>query len=300
MATMIEKQNWIVTTLRYRRRMTLQEIQQRWSDSAVGDGKPLCYRTLNRHINAIKDTYNIQIKCDKSTNEYYIENIAEMEEGSIKNWLLDTIATDSLVSECKSLSERILFEQVPGGREHINTIVDAMKGNFALEMTYEPFCKEAYTTKVRPYFLKANKQRWYLVCDCDRHPGQKRVFGLDRIKELKRLDEKFRYPKDFSPEAYSKQFFGIFMTDSEDIKPEFVKIVATGMQQDYLRSLPLHSSQEIIDEGPGYTMFSYWLVPGFDFEQELISRFEDIEVREPLWLRDKIKIRLEKMLGNYR
>ena len=48
-----------------------------------------------------------------------------------------------------------------------------------------------------------------------------------------------------------------------------------------------------------YAIFEYFIVPTYDFEQELLSRANTIKVLEPQWLREEMKGLIEKMFNNY-
>lgn len=61
----------------------------------------------------------------------------------------------------------------------------------------------------------------------------------------------------------------------------------------YFRSLPLHPSQKEIENHSEYSVFEYWLKPTYDFEQEILSHREDVEVLEPVQLREIIRERFE-------
>ena len=297
MAMMVEKHNWLLDLIQTRRRITFAEISHEWQNSSINDSKmPLSYRTFNRYVGEIKKIYGTSIVCDRRTNEFYVSD--DGEDGSIKSWLLETIATENLIRECKSINDRILFEPVPRGRENLKPILAAIKGNLILKMTYRTFWNpEAYTTTIEPYFLKSYKQRWYLIGISERHPGQLRVYGLDRMEAIVVTEEHFKYPKDFSPEEYCGKSFGIFLSDRN---AETVKIKVIENQQSFLRSLPLHHSQEEIETTPEYSIFQYRLAPEYDFEQELLSRGGTVEVLEPIWLRNEMKSLIEKMYIKYR
>ena len=48
-----------------------------------------------------------------------------------------------------------------------------------------------------------------------------------------------------------------------------------------------------------YAIFEYFIVPTYDFEQELLQRANIIEVLEPKWLREDLKKRIKMMLDKY-
>ncbi len=299
MASMIEKQNWILETIRRNRRLTLEEIASKWADSSLNSTQqPLSYRTFNRQVNAIRCFYGVTIKCDKRTNEYYIENSAEAEGGEIQNWLLDAIATGNLAREYQSMNHRIIYEHVPSGHDYVDMIVAAMQTSNIIEMKYQSYWEaEARTFTIEPYFVKMYKQRWYLIGIPSTHPGKIRCYGLDRVQDMKILEDKFKFPERFNAKDYCYNSYGIFL--SED-RPQIVRLKATGNQQAFLRSLPLHHSQKEVETGVDYAIFEYYLSPQYDFVKELLSREATIEVLEPDSLRQQMKETIENMLNNYR
>ena len=75
------KHRFIIEQLR-RRPQKLIELNATWKDSEDNvEGGDLLQRTLQRDIQVIREVYNIEIKCNRSTNEYEItEDNAERSE----------------------------------------------------------------------------------------------------------------------------------------------------------------------------------------------------------------------------
>ena len=59
-------------------------------------------------------------------------------------------------------------------------------------------------------------------------------------------------------------------------------------QSNYLRTLPLHATQQEIKRNEKESVFAYRLRPTFDFMQELRKYADAVEVLEPQWLRERI------------
>lgn len=70
-------------------------------------------------------------------------------------------------------------------------------------------------------------------------------------------------------------------------------------QVDYVRSLPLHPSQQEIETADGYALFHYYLRPSFDFIQHLLWHREYLEVLSPISLRREIASILKEMSSYY-
>jgi predicted DNA-binding transcriptional regulator YafY len=121
---------------------------------------------------------------------------------------------------------------------------------------------------------------------------------LDRILHLTKTNLKFYYPKQFNVHDYYRDSFGIIIERGVDCQRVRIKVM--NGQAKYFRSLPLHHSQKEVETYPEYSIFEYWLKPTYDFEQELFSHREDIEVLEPTTLRKTMKESIEKMLDIYK
>ena len=104
------------------------------------------------------------------------------------------------------------------------------------------------------------------------------------------------YPKDFDPEEYLTDNYGII---TEDIPTENVRLKATGFQRQYLRALPLHPSQIETQCTDEYSIFEYHIKPTFDFKQQLLSMERKIEVLAPEWFRKDIAQTLREMMAFY-
>ena len=118
-----------------------------------------------------------------------------------------------------------------------------------------------------------------------------RIYALDRIEEVQATETRFKLPVDFDAREYFADAFGVIIDKECDI--ERVRVRIGGMQRDYVRTLPLHASQtehEITEES---SVFEYRLRPTVDFRQELLTHAVhadgEIEVLEPLWLREQMK-----------
>ena len=84
-----------------------------------------------------------------------------------------------------------------------------------------------------------------------------------------------------------------------DLKTEEILVKADKDQSNFLKGLPLHHSQRIVEETDDYTIFSWRLKPSYDFIQQLLTMNAHIEVLESASLRKHVKALLQEMLGIY-
>ena len=76
-------------------------------------------------------------------------------------------------------------------------------------------------------------------------------------------------------------------------KPQKVVVRVFGVHVEYMRSLPLHfSQQEIKTEHKEYSDFEYQLCLTPELTSQLLAMGEKIEVMEPIGLRGEIRKRL--------
>ena len=182
-------------------------------------------------------------------------------------------------------------------KDHLSPILAAMKTDTTLRITYQSYWRnESSTFELEPYCVKLFKQRWYLVGRSP-HIDQVRIYALDRILNLETLEKKFKMPKKFDGIVFFKDFYGIIANDNA--KVETVRLKVSANQSNYLRSLPLHSSQKELIRSGDYSIFELHLCPEFDFQQEILSKTPEIEVLSPDWLREEIAEKVKVMWEKY-
>lgn len=279
---------WLVDTIYQTGRITFDEINDKWKRSSLSDGNSLPKKTFHNHKDAVEEIFDIIIVCDaKDCYRYYIENSEDIDNGSMHNWLLNTFTINNLISESQKLKNRIQLEDTPSGQQCLTPIIEAMRDSYKVEITYQSYWKDhASTFEIEPYFVKIFKQRWYLIAYSE---GIRRImiYALDRIQQLSITQNRFDYPKEFNPEEYFYNCYGII--NDEKIEPCAVKIKTNSYQAKYLRGLPLHHSQREIDVSNDAIIFEYYIKPTFDFKKELLSMGAEIEVLEPEWFREEMK-----------
>ena len=289
---------WLLNTLLQQRRLTFEEISYRWKDSYLGDGKPLALRTFHVHREAIAELFGVEVKCDSATYEYYISSPNELRSDRIREWLLNSFTISNMIEAGRNMKDRILFEDIPHGTEYLQTVIDAMQRGKELQIIYQPFDGQRATYHLQPYAMKVYNQRWYILGYLREQDGICNI-ALDRTLEMELTDEAFVVPTDFDAEEYYANTVGIFV--NEDLKPQKVILRVYGLHVEYMRSLPLHSSQKEIKISDGeYSDFQYRLCLTPELATKILSMGEKVEVLEPRGLRVEIKRRLEECLTRYR
>lgn len=288
---------WLIDTINRHGHITLPEISRLWENSSLNDdGGPLAERTFHNHRRAIEEAFGLEICCDRTLG-YYIEDDGDLGDGGLRQWLFESFSVNNLLNESEGLRDRILFENIPSSQRWLSVILNAMKEELAIEMTYQRFTRtEPHTFIAHPYCLKLFRQRWYVLARSEEY-DLPRVYSLDRVAGIVQTDKKLKMPKSFNAKAFFADYFGIIVGDN--VKPSLLEIRATAEQAKYLESLPLHPSQKAIEVTPEYTVFQYWLVPTFDLKQEILSRGSTIEILSPGWFRAEILNEINQMQQQY-
>ena len=290
---------WIVNTIYKARKITFEELNRRWMDNVdLSGGEEMLKRTFHKWKWNIFDTFGLMIECEKTAPyRYYIENVDDMKSDGIENWLLSTYSVSNALIESKSIKDRIILEDVPSGREYLEPILESMKINRFIHITYYNYRRDDLREHyLMPLCIKLFRQRWYMV-GRQWPSGNYTIYSLDRIRGFRLSSHSFEYPKDFNPQEYFDGCFGIITATDCDIQK--VRLKVNSGQANYLRDLPLHESQQETERTEEYSIFEYHLRPTFDFQQEILWNGEDVEVLEPLWLRNEIAGKIMRMWNKY-
>ena len=297
---LMSKYVWVIETIYRHKKLSFKELNELWLQDDISRGVELPKRTFDNWKDEIWDTFGICILNERRGRyRYYIENEEDIANGAVTSWLYSTISVVKTLSNSWDIKERILLENIPSGQEFLQMIIDAMKANLQLNITYRSYWSdEECCFDVKPYCVKLFRQRWYMVAKSthayynDKPPM---IYSLDRILQLTVKQETFEMPKDWNSKEFFEGCFGVCR--SLDI--EVVKLKVSALQANYIRDLKLHDTQEEVEHNDKYSIFTYRLRPEYDFQQELLRHGEDVEVLEPQWLREEIAGKAKLMWEKY-
>ncbi|MDE7125456.1 MAG: WYL domain-containing protein [Muribaculaceae bacterium] len=286
---------WIIDTIRRHGRITRHELNRLWMLAPFSEGRPLARRSFFNYREGIQQVFDIDIKCDSSTFEYFIEEHDEYDK-SVTNWVLNSTSVSNMLSASRDISNRIFLEQIPSARLYLDQIVDAIRRNVRLRFDYSPYYRSQTTTGILldPYFLKIFRQRWYIT-GMNIVDGKIKTYALDRMSTVNVTTDSFVLPDDFDAESFSRDAFGIIFTQGEVHE---IVLRADTRQAKYLRTLPLHpSQQEMLHDT--FSDFHYRLRITPDLVREILSFGASVTVISPPQLRVMVKDALKNALDNY-
>lgn len=290
------KRHYKIISLLRLRPMSYEDVQNEMADhpDSVEEKLLTSQRTFQRDLEDIASIHNIVIKCNRSTNKYYINEDVEETHSQRLRENFDLL---NAIRLSKSFGNQLIFEErKPLGTHHLAGLLHASQNFLEVEFEYYKFWDTSISNrKVKPIALKEARNRWYLIAK-DTKDDIIKNFSLDRIKNLELTKDKF---KPIAYQAYEefKDSFGIINGTDED--PVKVILSFTPREGRYVESLPLHHSQQLILSNDDEIRFSYFIRPTYDFRMEILSYGDQIKVVEPESLKSEIKKELKSCIGNY-
>ena len=300
---LLQKYIWLVQTFvrAGEQGLTLGELSDRWEDRF---DSPYSRRTFNNHREAVEEVFGIRIECNRSTNRYFIGYSKDIiDENAETAWLINTFTVNSMLALGKErLSGRIAVEDIPSGHIHLTAIMEAMTSNNEIIIEYMKYTSnEVSSYTLRPYAVKESARRWYVIGYCIERK-QLRVFGLDRVHQLRISDRTFRMPAGFDVDEAFATSFGPYLPEGPG---RTIVFRAKETEARFLRDLPIHPSQKEIkisktgglsDRTVTFEIFA-------SLNKAMIMEFckhgSGIEVRSPADVREAVAKELAAAAGLY-
>ena len=248
----------------------------------MGDGE----RTIKRSFKEIFDLWNILIEYDYSERGYYIVN-EESETNDFMDWIDSYEIMQTIRSSSENLPYVFLENRKAAGTENFKTLLQCIKDKSCIQISHKKYWADAKSTKqLKPIALKEYRYRWYLIAlDMDKN-DEVRTYGLDRISDIIQRKRTFKLPKEIEISKLFEYSFGIIYNQGE---PEKVLLSFKPFQANYVKSLKLHPSQEVVFEDINECQIALNIHVTFDFEQELISLGVNVKVLKPKSLANRIR-----------
>lgn len=276
------------------RASTFEELQDYLlrQQQITGDKLEISQRTLQRDLNEIRSLFDTDIQYNRREGVYEI--VESITEKPIER-IIESYEIINALNYSNNVTQKLYLEQRKNqGTEHLHGLLYAIDNHFEISFTHHSYWKDGLKNRtVHPIAIKESQNRWYLIChDLDKKGI--RNFGLDRITYLKISDKKFsKYS--FDVKEYYQHAFGV-----ETYEPaQKIVLKFTAFQSQYIKSLPLHTSQELVFEDSENCHFTYFMHPTHDFEMEILKYGEHVTVLAPESLKQTISNRIKDMMALY-
>lgn len=174
------------------------------------------------------------------------------------------------------------------GLDFLDTLYNAILNKRVLEIDYRSFVsRSAHLFIFYPYLLKEYRNRWYVFgAICGKHGLYN--LALDRINEVK-INEKKRYLENdlFDPHTFFDDVIGV--TKGLNQIAEKIGFRANKSQAPYIRTKPLHKSQQIIEElKDGSIVFEIKVIINRELLREILGFADGLRILYPQSLVDII------------
>lgn len=273
------------------------EIEKYLKIESEMQGYDLCRskRTFERDLNDIRSIYHIDIQYDASRNVYHIDYDAQPEA---YDRILEAFDTFNALNISERLSDFIHFEKRHSkGTENLYGVLHAIKNGFQIKFSHQKYWDEEATEReAEPYALKEFRYRWYLVAK-DLKDDSIKSFGLDRIDNLEITKKRFTLSANVNVREMFLHSFGVI--GSKGVEPQEVVLSFEPFQGKYIKSLPLHESQQVLEDNEEELRVKLKLCITHDFLMELLSYGETVQVLQPSSLIEEIKNTYHNALKQY-
>ncbi len=253
-------------------------------------------RTFQRDLADIRTIYQTDIRYNASAKVYFIDDEGQPE---VNKRIFEAFDTFNALQVADGLSKHIQFEKrKPLGTENLYGLLHAIRNKYQISFVYQKYWEEEVTHRTaEPYALKEFENRWYVLAK-DLKDKKVKSFGLDRLTNLEISKRPFQTPVQFDINRYYENCFGIVTPESGQ-KPEEIVLSFDPVQGKYIKSLPLHESQQVISDTPQELRIRLKLYITFDLVFELIKYGDRLKVFQPQELADKIRQEHQAAMGNY-
>lgn len=195
--------------------------------------------------------------------------------------------------EAQTLIETEKHPLIPG-IGLIPGLLETIAKRKVIELEYERFGKPTKKHFIKPLLLKEDKLMWYII-GLNMKYNEINTFGLDRIKNYKVKNETFD-PVEFDSKTYFQHSFGVTVGDLE---PMDVVIEFHPEQGNYLKTLRIHSTQEILEDNEERFVISLRVIPSYEFYSKILSYGSRAKIISPPLLIEKFVENFKEALANY-
>lgn len=185
------------------------------------------------------------------------------------------------------------------GLNYLDTIYHSIVDKQPLRMTYQSFkAREAATFIFHPYLLKEYKNRWF-VFGLQRGEQMFKNLALDRIQELEiAKDEVYRENKLFDPLTFFNDVVGV--TKNINQQAEKVTFLVTREHAPYIRTKPIHKSQQIVEaKEDGSIIFEINVIINQELQREFLGFADGIKILSPNSLIRFMKRKFKNAMEGY-
>lgn len=287
------KRHLTIIKLLRKNSFSLKQVIDHLNDESNSTGYDLIRseKTFKRDRDDIEEIWGIVIEHNRRENVY---EIVHDDSDILSERLIETLDMVSVLNRSRNVSKYIYLEnRKSNGIMYFNDILYAIENQLALEFTLNSYWSESSKRKCVPKAIKETHNRYYLIAwDLDKK--EFRNFGLDRITDFKLTYQPTESPAIDIAKFYEHAFGIECYNDPQKIILKFHK-----SQKAYLESLPLHTSQTIVDLNDDFIQVELFVHPTNELVMEIMKYGAICEVIEPQLLKEQVKEKVKEFYTIY-
>ena len=263
--------------------------------------------SVERDITAIRADYDITITYDRRRRGYYLDLPTDEDVSDFRAfvWLLERRERLDFLTQSGRPAGRYLQLEQPDhgatsqfrGIDWLAPLWNALQRQLVITFHYRTYNDGPDGQRlVEPGLLFEYRNRWYLDgYDLDRQA--ERTFGLDRISDLELTPQAVQPDRDIDYRANRQHVIGVTAPPGAPVERVVLRFAKP--EAEYVRSLPLHGSQEIINETDTSVDVRLQVILNHELQREILAYGEFVKVLEPLGLRELIAGRVARIGKRY-
>ncbi len=174
---------------------------------------------------------------------------------------------------------------------HIN---QAIINKQVLKINYYSFSSNKTGDRlVEPFHVIFKDRAWYLIAHCRKRDGI-RLFRVDRIKEIKKLEENFKRDDDFDIKKFMHHSWQVAKGDIVEVEVKFSPPISR-----LIKEGAWHSTQEIEELNEERILFRVTVEGTWEIKKWILGWGKHAEVLKPEALRQEIQEELKEMLATH-
>ena len=246
----------------------------------------LSKRTFQRDMREIRNLFGIDIEYSRLEKGYFISQ-NEAEQMNFQR-MIEAFDMFNSLNLAQDLTPYVHLEQrKPQGTENLSGLLHAIKKRVLIKFEYQKFWEAEISRRfAAPYALKEFRNRWYVMA-ADRKDDRIKSFALDRLSKLEITNEHFTYPEGYKVEEKYRYCFGIIRANEDE--PQDIILSFTPFEGKYIKTLPLHHTQEILADNQKELRIKLRLYPTHDLLMELLSYGKSVKILRPKSLAEQVK-----------
>ena len=271
------------------------------------DFEPISAKTVENDLRDLRVDYDITIRYDRRKRGYCLDLPDDEDISNFRQFvrLLERRERlEILTGSGRSAAQYLQFEQNDGGGaprfrglDLMAPLWNALQRKVAVRFHYQNYTEETGRLRhVEPGLLFEFRNRWYLDGFDLGSTGGPRTFGLDRMRDLELTPQAIQ-PRQIDYQAARRHVIGV--TAPPDSPVERVALRFRRPEAEYVLSLPLHSSQHTLSETATHVDVELRVVLNHELEREIMAYGEEVEVIEPVVLRERIAGRVRALAERY-